>query len=468
VRRLPGPAPADPGPAALAATAAAELSEQDPELYRLLADDLRARTATLDLVAATSLAPPSVLACAGSALSDVTAEGYPGARLHAGCAVVDQIERLAVARATAVFRAEYANVQPSSGSAANLSVYFGLLEPGDTILGLDVDCGGHPTHGALTSVTGRYFTPVSYGLNAAGRIDYARVHALAERFRPKLIVCGGPAYPRVPDFAAFRRIADEVGAFLLADISAVAGLVAAGAHPSPIDHAHVTTASTRAQLCGPRGGLILLGADADSPVPGTHTTLRRQLRRAVYPIAQTAPDPAAIAATARALSYVATPEFRRVAASITAGARAMAARLVELDHDVLTGGTDNHLVLMNAMASGMTGYVAEQALEACGILVSRTRIPWDVKPARLGSGIRFGSVGLALRGLASRDMVRCVDLVHTVLRSVTARSDTDYVLPDQVRQRVSSAVRELSAAHPVPGHPTAPAGLGWGPVAAAS
>jgi glycine hydroxymethyltransferase len=283
VHRLPGPATADPGPAALAATAAAELSEQDPELYRLLADDLRARTTTLDLVAATSIAPPSVLGCAGSALSDIIADGYPDARLHAGCTVVDEVERLAVERAKVVFHASDANVQPYSGSAANLAVYFGLLEPGDPILGLDVDSGGHPTHGALTSVIGRYFTPVSYGLDTAGRIDYDRVRDLAHRFHPKIVVCGGPAYPRIPDFATFRQIADEVGAFLLADISAVAGLVAAGEHPNPIDHAHVTTASTRAQLCGPRGGLILLGADADSPVPGTHTTLRRQLRRAVYP-----------------------------------------------------------------------------------------------------------------------------------------------------------------------------------------
>ncbi|PPK63148.1 serine hydroxymethyltransferase [Actinokineospora auranticolor] len=453
VRRLPGPRATDPGPALLAERAVADLSEQDPELYRLLAADLRAQERTLAMVASASAAPPSVLACAGGALSNVTAEGYPGARFHAGCGVLDDVERLAVARAKAAFGARYANVQPHSGSAANLCVYFGLLAPGDTIMGMDLDCGGHLSHGSPASVTGKYYNSVSYGLDGTGRIDYTRVRVLAERFRPKVIVCGASAYPRTPDFARFREIADEVGAILLADISHVAGLVVAGEHPSPIDHAHITTTSTYKQLCGPRGGLILMGRDADAPVAGTHTTLRKLLQRSVFPLAQGTPNPGSIAAKARALQYVTTPGFRSLAQRITADARTMAGQLMDLGYEVLTDGTDNHMVLVNVMSAGMTGVIAEGALESCGILVNKNRIPWDVKSPRVGSGIRIGTNGLALRGLAPQDMGYCVELLDTVLGAVTARSDTEYTLPDEVRDRVSAQVRELCRAHPIPAYP---------------
>ncbi|MCE7002309.1 serine hydroxymethyltransferase [Kibdelosporangium philippinense] len=446
-------APVDRGPAGLAARAIAELADEDPLLYSLLADDLRAQSGTLAMVASSSLAPASVLAAAGAALSNVTAEGYPGARFHAGCGVLDEIERLAIERAKIAFDAKYANVQAHSGSSANLAVYFGLLKPGDTILGMDLDCGGHLTHGSPASITGKYFTSVSYGLDGTGRIDYQQVAELAEEHRPKVIVCGASAYPRTPDFKRFREIADSVGAYLIADISHVAGLVVAGEHPSPIDFAHITTTSTYKQLCGPRGGLILMGADADAPGPGGRGTLRKLLQRSVFPVGQGTPNPGSIAAKARALQYVTTPEFRWVAKMIVLDAKMIAAQLADLGYQVLTGGTDNHMVLVNVLASGLTGVVAEQALESCGILVNKNRIPGDVKSALIGSGIRLGMNSLALRGLAPADMGYCAELLDTVLSAVTLVSDTEYTLPESVHRHVSSAVEDLCRAYPVPGYP---------------
>ncbi|HET7233648.1 MAG TPA: hypothetical protein VFJ16_26805, partial [Longimicrobium sp.] len=237
----------------------------DPALWELIAREHQRQNETLTMVAASSIADPAVLACEGSSLLNTTTEGYPGARYHAGCEVVDLVERLAIERACRAFGARYANVQPHSGTSANQIVMFSLLRAGDTVLGLDLDAGGHLSHGSRASVSGNYFTAVGYGVDAGGRIDMDEVRRLALEHRPRLIVAGASAYPRTVDFAAFRAVADEVGAYLLADISHIAGLVAAGVHPSPIDHAHFTTTSTYKQLCGPRGGLVLMGRDHDAP-----------------------------------------------------------------------------------------------------------------------------------------------------------------------------------------------------------
>jgi glycine hydroxymethyltransferase len=446
--------PVDAAPSVLAEHAVRSLYEEDPELYRLLAEDLHAQSSSLAMVASTTLAPPSVLACAGSALSNITAEGYPGRRFHAGCGVLDDVERIAVERAKQAFGAEYANVQPHSGSAANLAVYFGLLAPGDTILGLGLDNGGHLTHGSPVSVTGKYFTAVEYGLDGAGRIDYGRVAELAHRHQPKILVCGASAYPRELDFARFREIADEVGAILLADISHIAGLVATGEHVSPIDHAHITTTSTYKQLCGPRGGLILMGRDADAHVPGTKRTFRANLQRSVFPLAQGTPNPGSIAAKARALQYVMSPEFHALTHRITTDASTLAAQLGDLGYRVLTGGTDNHMVLLDVLSAGMTGTVAEQALESCGILVNKNRIPWDTKPPQVASGLRLGTNTLATRGMTPADMGRCAELFDTVLGAVEPLSDTEYRLPERVRSRVAATVAELCAQFPLPGYPS--------------
>jgi len=271
------------------------LAQADPRLYELLLGEYRRQTETLTLVAASSVADPSVLACSGAVLNNVTTEGYPGARYHGGCTFADEIERLAVERAKQVFGAAYANVQPHSGSSANHIVIFSLLRPGDRILGLDLDSGGHLTHGSRASVVGQYFETKGYGLDEDGFLDYDRIRALAHEFRPKLLIGGSSAYPRAIDFRRLREIADEVGAFFLADISHVAGLVAAGLHPSPVDHAHFTTTSTYKQLYGPRGGLILIGRDHDRPLPNGRT-LAEAVQSATFPFYQGTPNLGAVAA----------------------------------------------------------------------------------------------------------------------------------------------------------------------------
>lgn len=432
---------------------AERLRADDPALFALLAREQQRQAETLTMVAASSTADPSVLACAGSAAANTTTEGYPGARFHAGCQVVDEIERLAVERARAAFGARYANVQPHSGTSANQAVMFALLQPGDTILGMELDAGGHLSHGSRPSVSGRYFHALGYGVDGDGRIDYEQARALALAHRPRLIVCGASAYPRTVDFARFRAIADEAGALLLADISHVAGLVAAGEHPSPIDHAHVTTTSTYKQLYGPRGGLILMGRDAASPAPHARGTLAEAAQRAVFPFFQGTPDLAGVAAKARALALVATPEFRALARRITAGARVLADELAARGWRVLTGGTDNHIVLFDVGARGLSGVVAERALECCGIVVNKNRIPGDTRPATVTSGVRLGTNSLALRGMGPDEMPACAALVDTVLTAVAPRGERDFELDPAVRERVAGAVRALCALHPLPAYP---------------
>jgi glycine hydroxymethyltransferase len=429
------------------------LCEEDPALFELLEREYHRQSRTLAMVAASSVADPSVLACEGSVASNVTTEGYPGARFHAGCEFVDQIERLAVERAKALFGARYANVQPHSGSSANEAVMFSLLRPGDTVLGMDLNCGGHLTHGSPASVSGQYFNAVGYGLDPDGFIDYDQVRRLAREHRPRLLVTGASSYPRRIDFARFRAIADEVGSFVLADISHVAGLVAAGEHPSPIDHAHFTTTSTYKQLYGPRGGLILMGKDSDRPAPDGKRTLAELLQKAVFPFFQGTPHLSSIAAKARALGALAEPEFKDLARRIVAGARALAGSFRDLGYRVLTGGTDNHLVLIDVFSRGLTGRVAERALEECDIIVNKNRIPGDTKPALVTSGMRLGTNSLALRGMGAAEMPACAGLVHRVLGAVEARGDKDYALCPEVKASVRAAVHELCDRFPLPHYP---------------
>ncbi|MBW4718324.1 serine hydroxymethyltransferase [Saccharothrix obliqua] len=423
------------------------LVDEDPELAGALAAEVRAQHDTLALVAHASLADPSVLAAAGAVLNNVTAEGYPGARYHPGAARFDVVERLAVARAKAVFGARYANAQPHSCSSANLAVLVGLLPPGGVLLGMDLDAGGHLTHGAPASVTGRHFRAVHYGL-AGGLIDYDQVAELARAHRPAVVVAGASSYPRALDYRRFRAIADSVGAYLVADISHVAGLVAAGEHPSPIDIAHVTTTSTYKQLGGPRGGLIMSGVEHDRPGPGGTGTLAELMQRSVFPRTQGTPNPGAIAAKARALDLALRPDFRSWARRVAADARALAAGLVERGHRVLTGGTDNHLVLLDLRPHGVTGVVAERALEGCGILANRNRVPGDTRPPLVASGLRLGTNVVARRGMGPAEMARCAELVHVVLAAV-ARDRFD----GEVRARVRAEVAALCAEFPLPFYP---------------
>ena len=431
------------------------LHKEDPALYELLEQEHHRQADVLAMVAASSVADPSVLVCEGMATANVTTEGYPGARYHAGCTFVDEIERLAIERAKAAFRAQYANVQPHSGTSANGIVMFSLLRPGDTILGMELNCGGHLTHGARASVMGQYFNAVAYGLNGQGLIDYDQIRELARRHKPKLIICGASSYPRAIDFRRFREIADEVGAYLLADISHIAGLVAAGEHPSPIDCAHFTTTSTYKQLYGPRGGLILIGADFDRPAPDRNGTLSEMIQRAVFPFFQGTPNLSAIAAKARALAMVADPQFRKLAKGIVDNAKALAECFAGKGYTVLAGGTDSHMVLIDILSSvGLSGVIAERALEECGIIINKNRIPGDKKPALVTSGIRLGTNSLTLRGMGRSEMDTCADLVHDILSSVQASGEREYQLDRDLKRSFERQVKGLCRRFHIPRYPT--------------
>lgn len=427
----------------------AQLAEQDPVLHGFLVGEEERQRRTLSMVASASVADATVLACAGAAVGNVTTEGYPGARFHAGCGIADEIENVAIERAKRLFGARYANVQPHSCSTANQIVMTALLGPGATILGLDLRSGGHLTHGARVSFSGHYFQAVSYGLDATGWIDHAEVERLAEQHRPGMIICGASSYPRRIDFERFRRIADAVGALLVADISHIAGLVVAGLHPSPVDVAHVTTTSTYKQMFGPRGGLILMGEAADLPDRSGKGTLRDAIQRGVFPFFQGTPNLAAIAAKARAFDWLAGPAFAGVARRIVDGATTLAGYFASAGYEVLTGGTDNHMVMIR-LPDRITGVAAERVLEQCGIIINKNVVPGDRRPPTVCSGIRLGTNVLAYRGLERGDVRRCGELIHRVLAALgPAPGDDRLRLPDAVLRETREAVEAICTRFPL-------------------
>ncbi|MGW3442065.1 serine hydroxymethyltransferase [Streptomyces sp. NPDC001076] len=425
---------------------------EDPALYGLLDNELHRQRETLALVASCSPVTPAALLAEGSFFANVTAEGYPGRRFHAGCVNVDKVEELAVERAKQAFGARYANVQPHSASTANQVVMNSLLKPGDPILGLDLDAGGHLSHGASVNISGRIFEAHSYGLGPDGLIDYAEVRAQALRHRPRLIIAGTTAYPRTLDWAAFRAIADEVGAYLLADITHIAGLVVAGLHPSPLAHAHVVTTCTHKQLYGPRGGLILLGDSADTVLPSGRT-LQQTLQSGLFPLIQGAPVVNSIAAKAYALGAATTPAFAATIDRVRTLAATLAERLMGRDVRVISGGTDNHIVVADVLTSfGVTGVNAEKALEQCGILVNKNRIVGDRHSARVTSGVRFGSNSMAARGFDVGDVAEVADLVIEVLTATQNTSNTTYALDPAVQAGVQERVRNICHRRPIAGY----------------
>ncbi len=425
------------------------LTRNDPDLGALLDAEAAYQTASLSMVASASMAPPSVLCANGTVLSNLTAEGYPGARYHPGAVHFDAIETLAVERAKRVFGAQYANVQPHSCSSANLAVMGALLPRGGRILALDLDSGGHLTHGASASVSGTYYDVAHYGVERDGSLDYGTILDRALAHRPHVIIAGASAYPRWIDFPRFRAVADRVGAYLLADISHIAGLVAAGLHPSPIDYAHITTTSTYKQLAGPRGGLILLGKDHRRTAPDGRTELWRLMQRAVFPGFQGTPDASSIAAKARALAVASSGAFQTTMKRVVDNAKALSDELVTLGYDVLTGGTDNHMVLVDVRAAGLTGIVAERALEECGILVNRNKIPGDPHPPTVGGGLRFGTNILAQRGMGPFEVRACAGIVHDVLRGISVRDAGHYELDGALREAARDRVHALCVRFPL-------------------
>ncbi|MDP3559800.1 MAG: serine hydroxymethyltransferase [Legionellaceae bacterium] len=425
------------------------LNQYDPDLSRILSDEARRQETTLSLVASYSSALPEVLVCVGDSINNITTEGYPGKRFHAGCKYVDEIENLAIERAKIAFSADYANVQPLSGSAANLAVLFALLEPGDTIMGLSLDSGGHLTHGSPVSFSGQFYNGVTYHLDASGFFDYEAISAIARKYMPKLIICGASAYSRKINFARFRVIADEVGAFLLADISHIAGLVAAGLHENPINYAHVVTTSTYKQLYGPRGGLILSGKDSVKKLPNG-LTIAQSINKAVFPGVQGTPQPSAIAGKAASFQFITTPVFKVIANKIITFADQIANYFIDRDYHVISNGTDNHIVMIDTLNSiGMTGYIAEKAFEECGIIVNKNTIPSDLKSPFITSGIRLGTNDLALRNLTSENIDWLCQLLKEILESIEVKGDKTYFVQPNAIERYKKNIVEFCKKHPV-------------------
>jgi glycine hydroxymethyltransferase len=384
---------------------AAPLAEVDPAIAAVLEGELRRQQGTLEMIASENFVPQAVLDAVGSVLTNKYAEGYPGRRYYGGCEEVDVAEQLAIDRAKELFGAEHANVQPHAGAQANNAAYMALMEPGDTFLGMALDHGGHLSHGMKINVSGRLYNPVPYHVRRDDlRIDMEEVERLAHEHRPKLIVAGWSAYPRQLDFAAFRTIADSVGAKLMVDMAHFAGLVAAGEHPNPVPHADVVTTTTHKTLCGPRSGMILSTEEQ-----------AKAIDKAVFPGQQGGPLMHTIAAKAVALQVAASEPFRVRQRQTIANAQALAAGLEANGVPVLTGGTDVHLVLVDLTPSGLDGQTAEDRLEAVGITVNRNAIPFDPRPPMNPSGLRIGTPALTTRGLAEDDMAEIAAVISTAL-----------------------------------------------------
>ena len=383
----------------------APLADVDPEIAAVLDAELRRQQGTLEMIASENFVPRSVLEAVGSVLTNKYAEGYPGRRYYGGCEEVDVAEQLAIDRAKELFGAEHANVQAHAGAQANNAAYMALIQPGDTIMGMALDHGGHLTHGMKLNVSGKLYEVVAYHVSRDDlRVDMDEVEQLAEEHRPKVIVAGWSAYPRHLDFAAFREIADKVGAKLMVDMAHFAGLVAAGEHPSPVPHADVVTTTIHKTLCGPRSGMILCREEHAAAID-----------KAIFPGQQGGPLMHTIAAKAVAMRIAATEPFRARQRQTIANARALAAGLQEAGVPVLTGGTDVHLILVDLTPSGLDGKTAENRLEEVGITVNRNAIPFDERPPMNPSGLRIGTPALTTRGLLEDDMREIASVIATAL-----------------------------------------------------
>ena len=385
---------------------ASSIAESDPELGRALRGELSRQRDQIELIASENVVSRAVLEAAGSVLTNKYAEGYPGRRYYGGCEFVDVAEELAIARARRLFGCEFANVQPHSGAQANAAVMFGLLKPGDSILGLSLAAGGHLSHGAPFNLSGKWFDAAQYGVRKEDAlVDFDEVERLAARRRPKLIIVGGSAYPRIFDFPRFREIADSVGALLMVDMAHFAGLVAGGAHPDPFPHAHVVTTTTHKTLRGPRGGMILANDEG----------IAKKVNSAIFPGTQGGPLMHVVAAKAAAFGEALRPEFRTYAAAVVENAAALAASLAERNFDIVSGGTDTHMALVDLRSRKLTGKDAEAALEAAGMTCNKNAVPFDPEKPTVTSGIRLGSPAATTRGFGPDEFREVGALIADVL-----------------------------------------------------
>lgn len=401
---------------------------RDEALFRLIALEEKRQREGLELIASENFVSAQVREAVGSVLTNKYAEGYPNARYYGGCEVVDQVESLAIERAKQLFGAAWANVQPHSGSQANMAVYMALMEPGDTLMGMDLAAGGHLTHGSRVNFSGKLYKVVSYGVRPDTElIDLEEVRRLALEHRPKVIVAGASAYPRFWDFKAFREIADEVGAYLVVDMAHFAGLVAAGLHPNPLPYAHVVTSTTHKTLRGPRGGLIL----SNDPELG------KRIDKLIFPGIQGGPLEHVIAGKAVAFFEALQPEFKEYSRLVVENAKRLAEELARRGYRIVTGGTDNHLFLVDLRPKGLTGKEAEERLDAVGITVNKNAIPFDPKPPRVTSGIRVGTPAITTRGFTPEEMPLVAELI-------------DRALLEGPSEALREEVRRLALAHPMP------------------
>lgn len=406
-----------------------EIKKSDPELFDAMGLELRRQCDHIELIASENFVSPAVMEAMGSHLTNKYAEGYPGKRYYGGCEYVDMVESLAIERVKKLYGCTWANVQPHSGAQANMTVFFSLLKPGDTFMGMSLADGGHLSHGSPVNFSGTYFNPVSYGVNEDGLIDYDEVLRIAKECRPKLILAGASAYPRAIDFKRFREIADEVGAILMVDMAHIAGLVAGGVHESPIPYAHVTTSTTHKTLRGPRGGIILSSEEFAT---------EHKLNKALFPGIQGGPLMHIIAAKAVCFKEALDPSFKTYAENIVKNAAALASGLKDRGFDLVSNGTDNHLMLVNLISKGVTGKETEHLLDAVNITCNKNAIPRDPAKPNVTSGIRLGSAAVTTRGFDTSDM----DMVaHAIALAIDSKGEKE--------AEVKEIVKKLTDKHPL-------------------
>lgn len=398
------------------------LVQNDPEIAEILRLELGRQQDQIELIASENIVSPAVLAAQGSVLTNKYAEGYPGRRYYGGCEYVDLAEQLAIDRLKALFGAQFANVQPHSGSQANQAVFLALLNPGDTVLGMSLAAGGHLTHGSTVNLSGKWFRPIAYGVHPETHLlDYDEVARLAETERPRLIIAGGSAYPRIIDFARMRTIADAVGAYFIVDMAHFSGLVAGGIYPNPLPHAHVVTSTTHKTLRGPRGGIILTN----------HEDLAKKINSAVFPGLQGGPLMHVIAAKAVAFGEALKPEFKTYAAQVVANMQVLGNRLIQHGFSLVSGGTDSHLVLVDLRAQNVTGKAAETSLSQANITCNKNGIPFDATPPTVTSGIRLGSPAGTTRGFGEKEFTQIADMIAEVIQAPAPSAE---IVINKVRQ----------------------------------
>ena len=407
-----------------------DIRKVDPEVARLLEAEFNRQNSHLELIASENWVSKAVMAAMGSVMTNKYAEGYPGKRFYGGCECVDEVEALAIERAKKLFGCEYANVQPHSGAQANMAVQFAMLQPGDTMMGMNLAHGGHLTHGSPANMSGSYYHVVPYGVNDDGVIDYEDVLRIARECRPKLIIAGASAYGRIIDFKKFREIADEVGAYLMVDMAHIAGLVASGQHPSPIPYADVTTTTTHKTLRGPRGGLILSSEE---------NAKKFNFNKAIFPGVQGGPLMHVIAAKAVCLKEALEPEFAEYGRQVVLNAKALCAALMRRGVKIVSGGTDNHLMLLDLTGTELSGKVLQNLLDEVNITANKNTIPNDPRSAFVTSGVRLGTPAVTSRGLVEADMDKIAEAIYLTMQ------------PDPDKDRARGLVRELTDRYPLEG-----------------